>query len=140
MSLLRFSQMFCFPLLTRTWSHSLTVCLWKFPYTNVLCPSLSLTLPCSLSLAFPSHHPLCQVFLEVPCWSPLFLTYPFFLDKLIQTLGLHTHSHLMISQPSSPAVTPSLNSRAPIQHNQNQSSGFSQRNIICLRLMEQPSC
>lgn len=70
----------------------------------------------------------------------LFLVCTFFLAKLIQTLGLNTCSHLMISQTSSLALTPFLNSRAPIQHNQNQSSSFSWTYSSCLRLIEPKSC
>ena len=130
MSLLLFS-IFRFPLLTLTRSllasgnfQPLISCLYI--YISLLSSSsvsFDFTLSSSLIPSFPSSH--------VPA--------PFlFLNKPIQTLGLNPHSHLMASQTSTPALTLSLNSRAPTQHNQNQSPSLSQTHATCLRLTELP--
>lgn len=90
-------------------------------------------------IGFPLSSSLIPSFPWNPVLAPfLFLVYIFFLDKLIQTLGLKTHSPpIMTSQPPAPA--PFLDSRSPIQYSQNQPASFSQTYITCLRLMEPPS-
>lgn len=122
----------------------------QFPFADSYMIPLTCSLPLEISRHYyPVYIPLSSTPPHIPyskfslksCAGPfLFLVYTFFLDKLIQTLRLNTHSHLMTSRPSSPALTPFLNSRAPIRHAQNQSSSFSQTHITCLRLMEPPSC